>query len=267
MLTKSWSVFLLLLLLPILSARKGSTNLSQLQKDQHTAKRAATNSPAGDSNAQPCPRGKFRPSGLHDVECELCPRGKYGITEGLTTSSCTAGCPAGRYYDLRGAKSEDDCFFCPPGKYGTITGLKTAECSGSCAVGKYSSVSGLTTDTGCTTCPDGYRGWQCTHELQPRKGHFVSTDGKIDESAHAYLDATAGSTGQIIGPSEHPDGEWSADRYAGDYAGPRGSPSAGAYPDGADKLPGRVGGGGDAEDARTDFDPSSANRATIGPVP
>ncbi|GMH56546.1 hypothetical protein TrLO_g14340 [Triparma laevis f. longispina] len=252
---------LLLVLLPSSIARKGSTNPSQLHKDQHTSRRSANNSPNADSNSQPCPRGKYRKSGLHGEECELCPRGRYGNTEGNTNTHCSAGCPTGRYYDLRGAKSEDDCLYCPPGKYGTTTGLKTAECSGSCVAGKYSSVSGLSTDTGCTTCLEGYRGWQCDHALQPRRGHFVSTDGKIDESAHAYLDASSGSTGQIIGPSEHPDGEWSADRYVS------GGTRPGAYPDGADKLPGRVAGGGDAEDARTNFDPAQADRATIDKVP
>ena len=79
------------------------------------------------------------------------------------------------------------------------------------------------------------------------------------------MDATSGSTGQAIGINGHPDGEWSYDRYQGDYSGARDRGEvAGAYPDKSYLLPGRVAGGGDAG---TNFDPSQADRATIAPVP
>ena len=55
------------------------------------------------------------------------------------------------------------------------------DCSGLCLEGKYSGKFGLTTEADCETCPDGYRGWQCATDVIPRRGHFVSTDGKIDE--------------------------------------------------------------------------------------
>ena len=116
----------LLTIAPSLDARKGATNLSQLHKDQFVTSRSVSNSPTSLENAQPCPRGRYRPVGLTDVECELCPRGKYGSTEGLTTNQCTANCPTGRYYDQRGAETEEDCIYCPPGTYGSTTGLQTA---------------------------------------------------------------------------------------------------------------------------------------------
>jgi hypothetical protein len=146
-------------------------------------------------------------------------------------------CPTGKYSDQEGAISPDDCVFCPEGKFGEVEGLTTRECSGSCPAGKYSSQQGLNDDTFCVTCPVGYRGWQCNWEIEPRKGFFDSTTGHIDESAHAYLDRTGGKTGQEIGPTEHPDGEWSADRYAGEYSG-KGT-AAGAYPHNAHLYPGR----------------------------
>jgi hypothetical protein len=86
--------------------------------------------------------------------------------------------------------TEDDCLFCPPGKFGASVGQKTRECSGSCSAGKYSSEFGITNEAQCVTCPTGYRGWQCSWELSPRRGHFVSTDGKINEASHAYLDVS-----------------------------------------------------------------------------
>ena len=64
----------------------------------------------------------------------------------------------------------------------------TSECSGSCPSGYYSATFGLDSSSLCDECPVGYRGWQCTHALTPRRGHFISTDGHIDERSHAYVD-------------------------------------------------------------------------------
>ena len=65
--------------------RKGATSPAQLHEDQHLTEIGAANSPTLLENAHPCPRGRYRPSGLKDMECELCPRGTFGNTEGLTT--------------------------------------------------------------------------------------------------------------------------------------------------------------------------------------
>ena len=151
-----------------------------------------------------CPRGKYRSQGLRRAECVWCPRGVYGATEGLTDATCTAPCPVGRYNDQLGAKSDDDCRLCPPGKYGKSTGLLTHECSGTCPVGTYSSLAGIDTSSDCVQCPVAYRGWQCTRDststdgfgsfgvgrahLIPRRDTFLSTDGHINELAHAYVD-------------------------------------------------------------------------------
>lgn len=62
-----------------------------------------------------CPRGYYQKSTLRGVtrmsDCALCPRGRYGSTNGLTNSACTAGCPLGKYNDQLGAVSADDCKF------------------------------------------------------------------------------------------------------------------------------------------------------------
>lgn len=183
-------LLLVLLLSTPTASRQGPTNSAQHQDDQLETHRSADHSPTGIATALPCPRGTFRPSGIDDAECELCPLGRYGSIEGLTKSTCTADCPVGRYNDERGAMTEDDCLFCPPGKFGASVGQKTRECSGSCPAGKYSSEFGITNEAQCVTCPTGYRGWQCSWELSPRRGHFVSTDGKINEASHAYLDVS-----------------------------------------------------------------------------
>ncbi|GMI39540.1 hypothetical protein TrCOL_g11755 [Triparma columacea] len=252
------AVLAIMMAVASVDGRKGATSPAQLHEDQHLTEIGAANSPTLLENAHPCPRGRYRPSGLKDMECELCPRGTYGNTEGLTTKQCTANCPAGRYNDERGARTEEDCLYCPPGKHGASTGYQTRECGGSCAPGKYSSVYGLTTDTGCVNCPTGYRGWQCDWVLDPRKGYFTSTTGKINEAGHAYLDATNGRTGQESHPNTHPDGEWSADRYAGDYSGAwYNGEVAGAYPSNSWLLSGHADG---------NFDPAADHRTNIAPI-
>lgn len=207
----SSGLFALTLLLGAISGEP--TNLARLHSNQFDSTAAASNSPLGLEKAQPCPRGKYRGAGLHELECLACPRGRYGLTQGLTTNQCSAKCPTGRYNDQIGAISEDDCLFCPPGKFGASEGAKNRECSGNCPAGRYSSEFGLVLVSQCVQCPEGYRGWQCEWDHQARKGTFSSEDGKINEAAHTYLNANDGATGQLEGDTDHPDGEWSADRY------------------------------------------------------
>ncbi len=62
-----------------------------------------------------CPRGYYQsPSSVTVTrmgDCKPCPRGRYGATEGLINSGCTAGCPVGKYNDKVAAESPDDCKF------------------------------------------------------------------------------------------------------------------------------------------------------------
>jgi len=151
-----------------------------------------------------CPAGKYRISGGdfdrtngQRIEgCKFCPRGKYGETDGLMTSSCTSLCPKGRYRDTQGAITKSDCWLCPPGKVGDEDGLLTSECNGNCPSGYYSDVAGITDAEDCKVCPRGYRGWQCTWAQLPRRGTFVPNDGMIHET-------TDGSNGQVAGIETH----------------------------------------------------------------
>jgi hypothetical protein len=138
-------------------------------------------------------------SGVRRGECLFCPRGRYGSTEGLTTASCTARCPTGRYNDRLGARTSDDCKFCMAGRYGAAEGLTSKDCSGWCPVGTYSNVAGLTVSSDCVDCPPGYRGWQCNAahwgveeiyrwKQTVRRDFWSSTDGKVTETSHAYVD-------------------------------------------------------------------------------
>ena len=129
----------------------------------------------------------------------ISPRGRYGSTEGLSSRTCTAKCPTGKYNDRLGARTEDDCFDCPPGRYGDTEGLTTEDCSGWCPSGTYNAYAGLTTADECVDCPTGYRGWQCDgdgHHFDvdqaPRRGYWDSTDGNINENSHAYIKSDAG---------------------------------------------------------------------------
>ena len=127
------------------------------------------------------------------------PRGRYGATEGLSSRTCTAKCPTGKYNDRLGARTDEDCFDCPPGRYGDTAGLTTEDCSGWCPSGTYNAFAGLTTADDCVDCPTGYRGWQCDgdgHHFDvdqaPRRGYWDSTDGNINEKSHAYIKTDAG---------------------------------------------------------------------------
>ncbi len=55
-----------------------------------------------------CPRGSYRPSPTVK-ECKFCALGYYGNTHGLTTSTCTAACPAGKYGSIVGATNDEEC--------------------------------------------------------------------------------------------------------------------------------------------------------------
>lgn len=102
-------------------------------------------------------------------QCYPCPRGRYGMTDGLVTKLCTAACPLGKYNNVLGGISEDDCKNCPVGTYGSDPGLTTVKCSGLCPPGKYSSKIGLTSISGCTNCPNSYYSWQCNLGAQDKK--------------------------------------------------------------------------------------------------
>lgn len=150
-----------------------------------------------------CPRGYYQATGLKEVDCVACPRGRYGETIGLTSRVCTSRCPPGRYRDTPGATSAEDCRLCPPGKYGSHLGLTTKECSGPCPVGKYSSVQGLVDRADCVTCPVGYRGWQCTWPQEPRRDVWSSTGKVLNEESHVYVEGGTMPEGRSVLRFDH----------------------------------------------------------------
>jgi len=86
-----------------------------------------------------CEKGYFCYKGAKSK----CPPGKYGSTEGLSTSNCTAPCPLGHYCpqgtargDYEGTPiAEGNGFKCPAGYYGGELGLEEKFCSGKCNEG------------------------------------------------------------------------------------------------------------------------------------
>ena len=126
-----------------------------------------------------CPPGYYRPSGSTDLlmvnggqrenGCAPCPRGRYGESSGLKSSSCTAPCPAGTYSTRLGLQSKVDCELCPPGRWGTAPGQTTPGCTGTCPLGKYSNAFGATTSSTCQKCLAGMRIWQCIWSVSSRK--------------------------------------------------------------------------------------------------
>jgi len=148
-----------------------------LTHDLFTGERATTYN--GKLPTISCPVGFYRPPGGTDLApvsgvrrdgCEPCPRGRYGSTEGLTTSSCTGPCPTGRYSARLGITSITECNDCPLGRYGGSTGLSSKQCTAKCPSGKYTDTTRNVKVSDCKTCPTGYRGWQCSWAINPRFG-------------------------------------------------------------------------------------------------
>ncbi len=143
-----------------------------------------------------CPPGSVAPSlcgtGQFSVgavgACAACPKGVYGITDGLTTSLCTGPCPAGTYCPPSTAvpflcpiakyssEGQGLCTPCALGYFSNSTGATTFECSGvceapagsycdqgaltptgaPCAGGRYSSVPGMATAACLGPCAPGF---------------------------------------------------------------------------------------------------------------
>jgi len=126
-----------------------------------------------------CPMGYYRPQGGTSLKmvtgpredgCLPCPRGKYGSTTGLTTSSCTASCPLGTYSSRVARTSALECELCPPNTYGLQSGLTTSACSGTCKPGTYSKAFGATRVTACVACQVGSNQYPCNWANLPAKG-------------------------------------------------------------------------------------------------
>jgi hypothetical protein len=73
-----------------------------------TTTSTVSSSSSSSSIYQDCPIGSYREN-QYKRECKLCPRGYYGNTVGLTSSTCSGPCPIGRYSDKVGTKYEEDC--------------------------------------------------------------------------------------------------------------------------------------------------------------
>ncbi|CAM9922306.1 unnamed protein product [Heterosigma akashiwo] len=104
-----------------------------------------------------CPVGMYR----EDNQCHCCPRGTYGDSNSLTSSSECTECPEGTFRDQLCGAVEGDCLPCPVGTYGSSTGLTTPYCTGFCAKNYYSYEEGQTDTTNCEACPSLYYNWQC----------------------------------------------------------------------------------------------------------
>jgi len=135
-----------------------------------------------------CPAGKYRPSGSSNLKrktgqredgCVVCPRGRYGSSEGLTLSTCTGPCPLGKYGAGLGLKSALECINCPRDTYSSIAGIISQKQCDFCAVGKYTvGLDGRTNSGQCKSCPKGYHTNQCTTDLSTRapKPNALKTD-------------------------------------------------------------------------------------------
>jgi hypothetical protein len=123
-----------------------------------------------------CANGRYSTPDL--VQCNMCPRGRYGDDTGpcgtaacsgpcdaAPGSTCAPGstlpygmpCPPGQY----GLGGTWDCMNCPAGRFGTGPGLNSSQCSGACSKGRFSSPGSV----------------QCVGECNP--GYF-SVEGSAD---------------------------------------------------------------------------------------
>ena len=148
--------------------------LLSIKTDWFTGESVVTSN--GDVPRTSCPVGKYRIDsgsnlastnrrGVRRDGCIPCPRGTYGSSEGLTSSTCSGSCPKGRYSDRLGLTTENDCQKCEVGKYGSSLGLTTKACTGSCATGYYTKNTGAEADSECILCPTGYSEYPCDQGL------------------------------------------------------------------------------------------------------
>ena len=99
-----------------------------------------------------CPSGRYSLGGSSaTTQCAPCPPGTFGISAGMTLSSCSGPCAPG-YACAAGSTSPTaspcspgrfsvgfagTCTSCPAGTYGDVQALSSAACSGVCAAGFY----------------------------------------------------------------------------------------------------------------------------------
>ena len=100
-----------------------------------------------------CSRGYWGEDGY--APCSPCPKGRYGLVSGMTSSLCSAACPAGKWSNKWAAVSEDDCRDCPRNSYSTSIGTTSEHCT-ACAFGKFSTGTGMSTSGACQPCETGY---------------------------------------------------------------------------------------------------------------
>ena len=157
-------------------AKSWMHRLLSIKSDWFTGETVSTYD--GDVPRTTCPVGKYRVSsgsnlysnkGLRVDGCIPCPRGKYGSTEGLTSSACSGTCPKGRYSDRIGITTAEECQPCEVGRYGSSLGLTTAACTGSCATGYYTTTSAAEAATECVVCPTGYSNAPCDQGMTERE--------------------------------------------------------------------------------------------------
>ena len=105
-----------------------------------------------------CGRGYWGTNGY--APCSPCPKGRYGLISGMTSSTCSAACPDGKWSDRWAAISEDECRDCPRNSYSTSTGTTDEHCT-PCANGKFSTETGMSSAGACITCETGYLDNKC----------------------------------------------------------------------------------------------------------
>jgi len=98
----------------------------------------------------PCAAGKYQNS-TGQPSCKGCAAGYFGISAGLTVSTCSGPCGAGTY----AAAGATSCTSCSAGRWGNTESASTANCANLCAAGESSSALGATASSTCTVCPAG----------------------------------------------------------------------------------------------------------------
>ena len=122
-----------------------------------------------------------------------CPVGRYGTTEELSHSNCTAECPSGYYCPL----GSPDPIACPAGTYGATTGLSDVACTGRCQAGHYcptgsTAVNQTRCRAGIYGAEEGLTNSQCSPVCEPDggTGHPNSTDivgeGRFCQVRHCW---------------------------------------------------------------------------------
>jgi len=121
-----------------------------------------------------CFKGRY--SDNYQLNCELCPMGKYIDFEGGSSENDCISCVKGRFSNISGAVSDVSCHPCYPGKYNINSASISSDSCKNCEAGKFNKDHG---NDKCSDCPFGYFSYIKSVKCEIcEKGKYSLNDGE-----------------------------------------------------------------------------------------